>query len=216
MNYEEVREKRIEAREKASQYVYYAIIFIASCIALVFLPLLSSTVGLGWNLPDTEVGWVIYIFTRVCVALINVLIFFSFMQQAKINVKEDEKYKAANEMLGKIKLKIYKPRSPKVFNRKTYGSKSVSIFISTCLATVALTQAILAYDVATMLTYLVTIVMGLVFGVINMLRAEEYWTTEYYDYAILTMNNIVEANGEEYLEECSILATKNSETLKSK
>jgi len=183
MDYKEITQKRVELRERASQYVYYAIIMVASIIALVFLPLLSSTVGLEWKLPSNTVGWIIYIFTRISVAVINVLIFYSFMQQARVNVKYDEKYIEANEILGRIKSLVYVPRSPEAFNRKEYGSKGITIFISTALASVALTQALLSYDYVTMLTYLVTIIFGIIFGILQMLKAEEYWTTEYNDYA---------------------------------
>ena len=48
----------------------------------------------------------------------------------------------------------------------------------------ALTQAILAFDWISFLVYLFTITMGIIFGVLAMKNAENYWTQEYYDYAV--------------------------------
>lgn len=45
--------------DKVKQCLNYIVIGIVSLIALVFLPMLGSTVGLGWNIPNTTVGWVV-------------------------------------------------------------------------------------------------------------------------------------------------------------
>lgn len=174
--------------EKVKLYMYYFIIGIVSLVALVFLPMLGSTIGLGWNIPNTVVGWIVWVTTKVIVATLNVLIFHSFMQQAKINVKNDPKFIEAKEILGKIKIKKYVPRSPQKWNSQQYGKKGTMIFISTALATVALTQAILSFDYVSMLTYLFTIIMGLIFGVLQMKSAEDYWTNEFWKYAKMIEN----------------------------
>lgn len=171
--------------DKVKQWMYYFIIGIISLVALIFLPMIGSTVGLGWNIPDTVVGWIVWIAVKLIVAAINVLIFHSFMQQAKLNVKNNEKYTEANEILGRMKIKKFIPRAPKVWNAQQYGKKGTMIFITTGLATIALTQAILTFDWIAMLTYLFTIIMGLIFGVLQMKSAEEYWTNEFYKYALM-------------------------------
>lgn len=136
--------------------------------------MVGSEVGMGWNLPTTPVGWVVYVATKLIVATINVLLFHCFMQQAKLNSSSNEKYKAANEMLYKIAPQIYDPRSPLKFNKQEYGRKGVIIFVTTLLSAFALTQAILSFDYMSMLTYLFTIIMGVVFGIIQMKKAEVY------------------------------------------
>lgn len=145
--------------------MYYFIIGIVSLIALCFLPMIGSDIGLGWNLPNTSVGWIVWIVTKLIVAVLNVLIFHCFMLQAKINIKENEKYKEAKNLLSVNKVKDYIPRSPDLWNKQQYGQKGVTIFITTALSTVALTQAMLTFDYMSMLTYLFTIIMGLIFGV---------------------------------------------------
>lgn len=152
--------------DKIRQYMYYFIIGIISLIALLFLPMLGSTVGLAWNIPNTTVGWIVWIALKVIVAIINVLIFHSFMQQAKLNVKDNPKYAEARCILDQVQNKTILPRSPHQFNKVEYGRKGVGIALSTALATIALTQAILSFDWISMLTYLFTILMGLIFGIL--------------------------------------------------
>ena len=170
--------------------------------------MIGSTVGLGWNIPNTMVGWIVWVAVKIIVAVINVLIFHSFMCQAKLNVKDNKKYKEANEILGKIKVKNFIPRSPKKWNTQQYTKKGTIIFITTALATVALTQAILTFDWIAMLTYLFTIIMGLIFGVLQMKSAEEYWTDEFWKYAIMVKEQQEEA--ERKTKEELALAQENS------
>lgn len=170
-------------REAVHQYTYYVIIGIASLFALIFLPMLGSEVGLGFDVPDTAVGWIVFATTKAIVAFLNVLIFHSFKMQAKVNIKDNENYKKANEILSKVKTKEYNPRSPFKYQSQSYSKKGTTIFFSTAAATVALTQAIMTFDYVTMFTYLFTIIMGIVFGIMQMFRDEDYWTREYLDYA---------------------------------
>lgn len=169
--------------DKIRQWIYYFIIGIVSLIALCFLPMIGSNVGLGWNLPNTTVGWIVWITIKLIVAVLNVLIFHCFMLQAKINIKDNAKYQEAREILRMTEQKDFIPRSPNAWNRQQYGQKGVVIFITTALSTIALTQAMLTFDWMAMLTYLFTIVMGLLFGIMQMKTAEDYWTDEFWQYA---------------------------------
>lgn len=178
--------------DKVKQWMYYFIIGIVSMIALCFLPMIGSDIGLDWKLPNTEVGWIVWVTIKVIVAVLNVLIFHCFMMQAKINVKDNEKYKEALEILRLTKRKEYTPRSPSSWNKQQYGQKGVTLFITTSLSTVALTQAMLTFDWMSMLTYLFTIIMGLIFGVMQMETAEEYWTDEFWQYAQDIKHNLKE------------------------
>lgn len=171
--------------DKVKQYLNYVIIGIVSLIALVFLPMLGSTVGLNWNIPNTIVGWIVWVAVKLIVATLNVLIFHCFMQQAKVNVKDNENYKRARDILINQKEKEILPKSPNKWSSQQYIKKGTTIFLTTGLSTIALTQAILSFDYISMLTYLFTIVMGLIFGILQMKTAEEYWTDEYLQYALM-------------------------------
>lgn len=169
--------------DKVKQWMYYFIIGIVSMIALCFLPMIGSNVGLGWNLPNTVAGWIVWVVVKLIVAVLNVLIFHCFMLQAKINIKDNEKYIEAREILRLTNQKDFIPRSPALWNKQQYGQKGVTIFITTSLSTIALTQAMLTFDWMAMLTYLFTIIMGLIFGIMQMKTAEDYWTDEFWQYA---------------------------------
>lgn len=173
-----------DLKEKLMQYVYYILIGIVSILALVFLPMIGSDLSGGFQWPKTTMAWCIYIGSKVSVALINIISFHAFVQQAKINVRDNENYKRAKEILGKYKPKEYHPRSPKVFNGQQYGSKGIGVVISSILATFVFTEAILRFDWVVMLAYLFTVTLNIVFGIMTMLKNQTYWTTEYLDYAL--------------------------------
>lgn len=185
MNENEALSASNEAREKAKQNMYYILIGIISFISVAFLPMVGSTVGLGWKLPDTPTGWVVWAISRLIIATINVLIFYSFMEQAKLNVAKDPHYIEATEILLKAKKADHTPRSPRKWQALQYGKRGTKIFISSALSVVALGQAILSFDWVSMLAFIFTIAMGIVFGVLQMKKAEAYWTDEFYRYALM-------------------------------
>lgn len=205
---EEVMNESSTAKIKARQNIYYIIIAIVSFITVAFLPMVGSTVGLQWKLPDTTVGWIVWAVTRLVISIINVLLFYSFMEQAKLNVKDNERYKEANEILLKSKKKEHEPKSPSKWQAEQYGKKATKIFLGSAMSVVAFGQAILSYDWVSMLSYIFTLAMGLIFGVMQMKKAETYWTTEYYAYALKKQ----ESELEEKQEECLQSETKNLET----
>lgn len=169
--------------EQWKKIQYYTIIGLISLIALFFLPMIGSSAGLAWNLPNTLVGWCVYILSKLIVAVINILIFHCFIQQAKVNVKDNEKFLEAQSILVTAEIEKDIPRGPKEYLHGLYSKKSVSIFVTTLLSAVGLTQAVLTFDWMSMLTYFFTILMGLIFGVIQMNETEQYWTEEYWRYA---------------------------------
>ena len=190
MDEEKKEDKEIEQdgdsiRQTLKQGMYYIIIAVISLISVVFLPMVGTTLGLGWKLPDTTAGWVVWGVSRAIVATINVLLFHSFMEQAKLNIKDNERYKEARDILVKVKKKEHKPKSPAQWNAAQYGKKGTTIFLSSAMSVVAIGQAVLSYEWATALAYLFTLGMGIIFGIMQMKKAETYWTTEYYEYALM-------------------------------
>ena len=172
-------------KEKFKQNLYYIIIFITSMIVMIFFPMFGSEIGLEWKAPSTLAGWVLYIVTKTLIAILNVIIFFSFMQQAKINVRDDKKYKEALSIVRTLREKVYIPRDPKRWERKAYISKGITIFISSVITLIGLSNALLKYDYIELISYIIVIVLGIVFGLLQMANAEDYWTNEFYDYAMM-------------------------------
>lgn len=163
-------------------YLYYGLVFLLSLCMLIFLPMLGSTGNLGYNLPQTKIGWIVFVVTKTVVAVINLLIFHCFICQAKLNVKDDTRFVKANEILGKLRREVL-PRSPKRFFAKEYGVKGTTTFLFSALSVVALTNAILCFDWIAFLTYVLTLMMGIIFGVLEMKKVEMFWTEEYLAYA---------------------------------
>lgn len=173
----------------AAKYLYYIIIFILSVCACVFLPMIGSDSPFGWSWPNTTLGWVLYIASAVLVAGVNMSLFFSFQQQAKINVKDNPQKIFADKLLRELNLKhplkIKKPRSPQKYNTNTYGFKGTMTAITSFGSAFVFVQAVVKFDWIDFLTYFLTIVFGLIFGFMSMKLSEQYWTDEYYEYALL-------------------------------
>ena len=170
-------------RKHLDQYLYYWIVAVISLVALFFLPFVGSAAGLELALPNTTAGWIVYVGTKLIVAAINVLMYHCFFQQSRVNVKEDKRYQEALTILDQLKVKEQVFRSPEEFVRSSYLKKGTTVFITTLLGAFSLGQALLVFDLIMFLTYLFTIIMGLIFGVLSMKSAEIYWTDELWHYA---------------------------------
>lgn len=180
-------EKRLkdELIDKINLNLYYVIIGVLSVLVLFIAPLftLGTDSELQFQIPKTPTAWVVYAVTKIFVAVVNLLLFHCFVKQARLNVRDNERFRQASEILGKYKPKEYHPRSTTEYFRKLYVTKGTTIFITSLLGAVALTNAILSWDMSSFTTYCVTMVMGVIFGILKMKDVEAYWTGEFYDYA---------------------------------
>ena len=105
-----------EFYDKWQQYQYYVIIGIVSLVALFFLPMVGSEVGLAFQLPNTVAGWIVYTTSKLLVAGLNVIIFHCFILQAKVNIKDNPNYLEAVNLLQDLEVgKIINPRSPQQY-----------------------------------------------------------------------------------------------------
>ena len=179
-------------REKLNLNFYYCLIFVLSLLVMTVAPMFSPSVGSDMGIamlfPTTVIGWAIYIVTKLFVACVNLLLFHCFVKQARINVKDNERFKAACEIYDLYHPKEYNPREPKTYFRQLYRKKGAMIFLCSVLSSVVLTNAILAFDLTAFTTYCITIAMGLILGTLKMKEVEAYWTGEFYDAAIKLQN----------------------------
>lgn len=180
--------------KRVGDYIYYCLIVVLSCIALFFLPMLGSELGMGFVIPNTFAGWVVFVASKLLVATINVLLFHAFVKQARVNIKDDPVYLEAVIILQLVRGKTYIPRSLEQFNKQEYSTKMVTVFITSIFSALSLSQAILTYDWMSLLTYLFTITMGIIFGIFEMKKYEEYYIGgEYLDYARMVEREMREA-----------------------
>lgn len=177
-----------DIRERLNLNFYYCLIFVLSLLVLFVAPMFSPNVntetGIGFDVPKTPVGWAIYIVTKLFVACVNILLFHCFVKQARLNILQNERYKAACEILQKYRPGEYHPRSEHEYFSQLYRKKGVLIFLTSILSAVVLTNAIMAFDLTSFVTYAITVLMGLILGVLKMKDVEAYWIGEFYDYAI--------------------------------
>lgn len=171
------------SKDLYDRYINYAVIGLTSLISLFFLPFLGSQVGLEIVIPYTTAGWIVFVMTKLLIAVINVLIFHCFIEQAKLRVKDNVRYVEAMRILDltRDKQRIYV--SPEEFFRNEYSRKGLTIAITSALSAFGLAQAVLTWDALTFLTYLFTILMGLIFGVLEMAKVESYLTSDFWHYA---------------------------------
>ena len=186
-------------REIIKQYGNYAVIALISVIVMFIMPMFGSEVGLGLNLPDSTAGWIVWGITKGGVAIVNMLIFHCFTMQGKVNSLKDPQYIEATKILQQYRDKdAEKPKSPRKFLAEQYGFKGSMVLITTILSSVGLTQAILTFDLIQMISYGITVILGLVAGFLQMNKVEIYWTDTYYKYALLVKeqnrNNVMEVN----------------------
>lgn len=196
----------MESRElmmKIRQNIYYILIAVATFAALVFLPMLGSDLDGGLNLPKTQKAWIVFITMRTIVSFLNVFIYASFINQGKMNILDDKNYLKANELLRVIRKSTgYKPRSPLKFHLNEYGWKGAFVLAGSVVALFALEQAILKYDIKSLLLYGMTVSFAIFFGIFEMKKVEIYWTVEYLEYAQKEIEDLKfkeETDGKRYL-----------------
>ena len=161
------------------RYTYYILIVAVSLFTLIFLPMLGTDLTDTVQFPDTRMGWAIWAVIRLIVSVLNIIIFDCFIRQGKLNVKDDPRFLEALRLDGQCQRREIEPRSPQTWLSKQYAFKSSTLVIGSLMSTLVLTNAILTYDYVSLITYAFTIALGVIFGVMQMRAAEDYWTSEY-------------------------------------
>lgn len=176
-------EKSKARREAFKNYKNYGIIIVLTLVTVTVFPLIGTSVGMEARYPNTIVGWIVWSVIKIALCVDNIFIFQAFVDQAELNVQYEERYIQAREIVRKYRIGKYNPMSPEERKKKML-SKKVIITILTSLISVALTEAILRYNWADLIAYSLSMIMAIVFGILNMADQEKYWVEEFYDYAI--------------------------------
>lgn len=197
-----------ELKIKLKQGVYYVLVALLSITALIVFPLLdSSTLSFASAFPATPTGWTIWAIERALIVIMNLLILTLFIKQARVNVKDNEKYKKAIEILEKYKPKDYRPISPKEYYGKLYIRKGTTLSITTLASLIAIGDAVINYNYLLLVATAVTILFAVVFGIISMKDTEVYLITDFLTYC---------EELEKEKQKCLQSTEKNIETCKSK
>lgn len=173
-------------REYLKLYIYYILIGVISAVSIIVFPIIgagNAAIDITTTFPHSVSGWTLWTIVRIMIIVLNILIFSNFLQQAKINVKDNENYKEAINILLKNKNKEYCPRSPEAYMRSMYLTRGLGLVVSSVLSLFAIGNAILNYDYMLLIATVFTIIMSIIFGIMTMKKVELYYTTEFYDYA---------------------------------
>ena len=196
-------EDRNNRKKRFKDLSGYFLVGIVSLLSVVVVPLLGTDFGTTIVIPNTWGGLAIWLCTRFTVVVVNLLMFDAFIKQAKINVKDDERFKSAVLKLNTIKEEDgIVPRSHEKFNKQQWRKKGPSLAISSILSSFLLTECIVNFDLTNFLTYLFTIGGAVAFGYLSMMNNEDYWTTEFPIYVDILFEKI---NSETLSENCSDL-----------
>lgn len=169
---------------KISKYIYVVIIIVSLIIGGLIPPLLGTVAGLGLSFPTTAAGWIVWGILQVCNMIANCLMFYAFTAQGKENIKKHPSHIAAKELL-RIN-NIHKEEiliSPQEWEKRSWMKKMALMGAGTLLGGVALTQAVIAFDVIRFIVQVITLTIGLLFGLIQMKAIEEKYTDYYLEYA---------------------------------
>ena len=176
-------EKSKARREAFKNYKNYGIIIVLTLITVTVFPLLGTQLGMEANYPDTVAGWIVWSVIKIALCVDNIFIFQAFVDQAELNVQYEPRYLEAREIVRKYRIGKYTPMSPEERRKKMF-SKKIIITVLTSLISIALTEAILKYNLADLIAYTISMLMAVVFGILSMADQEKYWVEEFYDYAI--------------------------------
>ena len=199
-------EDRNNRKKRFKDLSGYFLVGIVSLLSVVVVPLLGTDFGTTIVIPNTWGGLAIWLCTRFTVVVVNLLIFDAFIKQAKINVKDDERYKSAVLKLNTIKEEAgIVPRSPEKFNKQQWRKKGTTLGISSILSSFLLTECIVNFDLTNFLTYLFTIGGAVAFGYLTMINNEDYWTTEFPIYVDILYDKMSDKISDKMSLNCSDL-----------
>ena len=193
MTNEEIRATQ-EAKQRGydlfKQYFNYGIVAITSLLVLIVAPALESAISGELNYPKTAQGWLFWAIGRIAVTIINLVIFRALDKQSEINAQNNENYQRAKAILDKDPKRVKIARSPEQIKKDTYLHKLPWIALGTAASLVALSQIILQYSLATLISYAFTVAMDIIFAVWHMIDKEiNYWDDEFLRYALQTLND---------------------------
>ena len=160
----------------------YWIIGVLSATLMFLVPMVGSVAGLGWVLPTTFAGWVVYLVVKAAAVGLNMMIFHHFILQSSVNIADDPNYLEAEQLLREVMPEL-DPMSPEEFFGREYKHKGVTLGITTLLSTVCITQAILSFDYITLITHIVVVIFAIFFGIDEMRKCESWWVKDYLIYA---------------------------------
>ena len=178
---------RQKLQKAISDYSIYMIIVLVTSVVVFIPPLVGGAIqgDVSIFFPVNAAGWVLWGMTNGGAAIGNVSLLVLFKMQAKKNVRDNESFKKANDILNALAREraVFVPRSPAKMNAADYTTKIIFIVLSTLSSFMVISSIIISFDVVTLISTVLSAVVALCFSWVTMLNNEEYWTGEYLLYA---------------------------------
>lgn len=154
-------------------HIYPIVIALASLLVLIFVPMIGSNASIESIIPTEPTEAFLYWTIKALTVALNLAIFAAFRAEAKVQIKDHPNFVLANQLLAKV-TKPTKPLSPRQFTAKQWITKGLTLALSTAVTSMALTNIVLYYDWVTAVSCLITIIIAVIFGLMNMSSEEVY------------------------------------------
>ena len=225
---QEVRKQRVDAFKAVAYYMVIGIILLLVTMLIPFLAGGINAQDFNYYIPSTTEGWVIFWVIRAGTVVGNITVYALFKLQAKTNVKNDPAYIKACELLNKLSgQEGFIPMSPSKKAAKDWTTKGIFMVITTASESIVIGTLIFNFDIVTFISCLSSSITAVLFGVVQMIKDEVYWTEEYLLYAeyvtekqkeLEAAKEVAEvpAEPEKEEKECLISETENLEISKNK
>lgn len=194
----EQRRKRLDGFKSIAYYIIIAIVLL---LVTFLVPFLSGGITMGdfgYNLPKTEEAWIVFWAVNAGTVGGNIALFALFKLQAKTNAKTHPAYIEACELLNKLNGEEgFIPMSPKKKAIKDWSTKGILLAVSTGLESIVISVLAINFDVITFISCLTSSITAVLFGIVQMIKDEIYWTEDYLLYAKYITSKNVSAKAEE-------------------
>lgn len=226
----EQRKKRVDAFKSVAYYMVIGVILLLVTVLVPFLAGGINAQDFNYYIPKTTEGWIVFWAIRAGTVVGNITVYGLFKAQAKTNCQYDEAYIKACELLNKMNGEEgFIPMSPRQKAVKDWTTKGIFMTITTAAESIVIGTLIFNFDIVTFISCISSSVTAVLFGIVQMVKDEVYWTEDYLLYAeyvtekekqkaLETVEETVvpEEPEKEEKQECLISETKTSEISKSK
>lgn len=180
----EIRKKRVDAFKAVAYYMVIGVILLLVTVLVPFLAGGINAQDFNYYIPETTEGWIIFWAIRAGTVVGNVTVYGLFKAQAKTNVKYDPDYKKACELLNKLNGEEgFIPMSPKQKTAKDWITKGLFMTLTTASESIVIGTLIFNFDIVTFISCLSSSITAVLFGIVQMVKDEVYWTEDYLLYA---------------------------------
>ncbi len=157
-------------------------------VVQVLLSCLSSLDGqIQFVFPTTVMGWILLFAPKIAISALGYMIWLEFFGKGKQNAQKTEEYKEAIKILmeiqGKSEKNILEVVNPEVWETKTKVKKGIKVIITTFITATLIAALAIAFNWASLIGSLVSLLMSVVWGLDMMTKAEEQWSKKYLNYA---------------------------------